>query len=62
MGVAGHVVVAAGMFCYRRHQQRYFSFQDLDGRNIKFMELDDSGDTFANDVLHFEHITYTLGR
>jgi len=50
------------MFLYRRHQQRYFSFSDLDGRKIKFMELADSGDTFSNDILHFEHITYDLDK
>ena len=48
------------MFLYRRHQQRYFSFDDLDGQKIRFMELADSGDTFANDVLSFEHISYDL--
>jgi hypothetical protein len=49
------------MYLYRRHQQRYMSFADLDGQKFNFMELADSGELFSNDVLHWERISYDLG-
>ena len=50
-----------GMFFYRRHQQSYYMFNDVTAKT-RFMDLVDGGSTYASDILHFENISYVLGR
>ena len=49
------------MFFYRRHQQSYYMFNDVTAKT-RFMDLVDGGSTYASDILHFENISYVLGR